>query len=88
MINKMEHVEVNYDEINLLLPQVIKKLEYLDKEELIRRFVSLEFNRFLDYYKDAIDLNSKAPSSKREYKERNDNSDLQSYRGEQRRKKR
>lgn len=86
MINKMEHVEVNYNEINLLLPQVIKKLEYLDKEEIIRRFVSLEFNRFLDYYKDAIDLNSKAPSSKREYKERNDNSDRQSNRGEQRRK--
>jgi ATP-dependent RNA helicase DeaD len=37
---------------------VNKKLDWLSKEDIIKRFVSLEFNRFLDYYKDAPDLNS------------------------------
>ncbi|MDR0420780.1 MAG: DEAD/DEAH box helicase [Prevotellaceae bacterium] len=57
MIERMEHVQVNDDQINQFLPHVFKKLEYLQKEDVIRRFVSLEFNRFLDYYKNAADLN-------------------------------
>jgi ATP-dependent RNA helicase DeaD len=39
------------------MAQIMKQLEYLSKEEILKRFVSLEFNRFLDYYKDAEDLN-------------------------------
>lgn len=39
------------------MDQIMKQLEYLDKTELLKRFVSLEFNRFLDYYKDSEDLN-------------------------------
>jgi ATP-dependent RNA helicase DeaD len=56
LIDRMEHVEVDNEEINNYLPAIFKKLEWLDKEEIIRRFVSLEFNRFLNYYKDAEDL--------------------------------
>ncbi len=41
-----------------MLPDIFRKLEWLDREELIKKFVSVEFNRFLDYYKNAIDLNS------------------------------
>jgi ATP-dependent RNA helicase DeaD len=57
LIDKMEHVEVKNEQIDELLPEVYKKLEWLDKEELIKRFVSLEFNRFLAYYKNTPDLN-------------------------------
>ena len=57
LINRMEHVDVNEEQIQSYLPQIMKQLEYLSKEEIIKRFVSLEFNRFLDYYKDAEDLN-------------------------------
>lgn len=57
LIDKMEHVEVDHEEINGFLPEIYRKLEWLDKEDLIKRFVSLEFNRFLDYYKNAPDLN-------------------------------
>lgn len=39
------------------LAQATKVLDYLTKEDLIKRFVALEFNRFLTYYKDAKDLN-------------------------------
>ncbi|MDR1887679.1 MAG: DEAD/DEAH box helicase [Prevotellaceae bacterium] len=56
LIDRMEHVEVDNEEIDNYLPVIFKKLEWLDKEEIIRRFVSLEFNRFLSYYKDAGDL--------------------------------
>ncbi|MCB2196506.1 MAG: DEAD/DEAH box helicase [Bacteroidetes bacterium] len=57
LVDKMEHVEIDHEEINGFLPEIYKKLEWLDKEDLIKRFVSLEFNRFLDYYKNAPDLN-------------------------------
>ena len=57
MIDKVEHVDVNYSEIETFLPDIMKKLEWMDKEELIRKFVSQEFNRFLEYYRNAPDLN-------------------------------
>lgn len=57
LIDRMEKVDVYIDEIESFLPTVYKKLEQLDKEELIKRFVSVEFNHFLDYYKDTKDIN-------------------------------
>ena len=66
LIDKMENVEVNEEQISQFLPQIVKKLDYLSKEELIRNFVSLEFNRFLNYYKDADDINVKEERRKKE----------------------
>ncbi|NTW32823.1 MAG: DEAD/DEAH box helicase [Bacteroidetes bacterium] len=63
-VDKMEKVEVAHEQIDSYLPVIFRKLEWLDKEEVIKRFVSLEFNRFLDYYKNAVDIN--ASSEKRE----------------------
>jgi len=57
MISKMEKVEVQDEHIDEFLPEIYKKLEWMSKEDLIRNFVSVEFNRFLDYYKNASDLN-------------------------------
>ena len=57
LIDKMENVEVNESQIEQYLPGIYKKLEWLDRENLIKHFVSIEFNRFLDYYKNAPDLN-------------------------------
>ena len=58
LIDKVEKVEVDEEEIHDYLTAIYKKLEWLDREELIKRFVSIEFNRFLAYYKDAEDLNA------------------------------
>jgi ATP-dependent RNA helicase DeaD len=58
MVEKMVRVEVNRQEIEPYLPPVYKILQDLGKEELIQRFVSLEFNRFLDYYRHSDDLNA------------------------------
>ena len=57
MIDKMQNVEVSEEQIEPYMAQIMKQLEYLSKEEILKRFVSLEFNRFLEYYKDAEDLN-------------------------------
>ncbi len=57
LIDKMEKVEVDENQIEPFLPDIYKKLEWLSREELIKHFVSLEFNRFLAYYKHARDIN-------------------------------
>lgn len=56
MVDKMERVDVSNDEIDSYLPVIFKKLEWLSKEDIIKRFVSIEFNRFLDYYRNAPEL--------------------------------
>lgn len=57
LIDRMENVTVIEDEINDFLPVIYKKLQWMSNEELIKRFVSVEFNSFLEYYRDSKDLN-------------------------------
>ncbi|MBR6437863.1 MAG: DEAD/DEAH box helicase [Bacteroidales bacterium] len=56
-IDNLEKVDIMREDIDDYLPIVFKKLNWLTREELITRVVALNFNRFLDYYKDAKDLN-------------------------------
>jgi len=53
LADRIERVKVNEDEIAKYLPGVSRKLEWLSGQDLLKRVVSLEFNRLLDYYKDA-----------------------------------
>ncbi|MDL2215427.1 DbpA RNA binding domain-containing protein, partial [Dysgonomonas sp. OttesenSCG-928-M03] len=55
-------------EIERLLPSVFRKLDWLEKEDIIKRVVSLEFNRLIDYYRDAQEI--EAPSDR--YSSRDD----------------
>jgi len=57
LIDKIHDIEVNEKEIKDFLPDIYQKLEGLDREELIKRFVSIEFNQFLSYYENSRDLN-------------------------------
>jgi ATP-dependent RNA helicase DeaD len=57
LVEKVENVEVEENQIKDYLPAIFTKLSWLDREELIKRFVSIEFNRFLAYYIDAKDIN-------------------------------
>lgn len=57
LIDRMEQVDVNETEIESFMPVIYKKLSWLDREDLIKRFVSVEFNRFLKYYENAPDIN-------------------------------
>ena len=48
---------MNEDQIEQFLPYIYDKLNWLDREQLIKHFVSTEFNRYLSYYRDARDIN-------------------------------
>ena len=76
-IDNLEKVDIMRDDIDDYLPVVFKKLSWLTREELITRVVALNFNRFLDYYKDAKDLNidENAGKEKREKKEKKTHDD-------------
>jgi ATP-dependent RNA helicase DeaD len=58
MVNRMHSIEVNHEQIDPFMSSVFDVFNDLSKEEIIKRFVSIEFNRFLDYYKNAPDLNA------------------------------
>ncbi len=62
LVDKLENAEVD-KQVEPYLPSIYKKLEWLSREELIKHFISEEFNRFLSYYKNAPDLNVKAEPS-------------------------
>ena len=73
VIDDIEKVKVNEDEIEAFLPGIYRKLEWLSKEDLIKRVVSMEFNRFLEYYKNAPEIEQpKANEKSNEAKERKD----------------
>jgi ATP-dependent RNA helicase DeaD len=58
LVKKIHNVEVNESAIEAYMPKIYDELKELSKEDIIKRFVSTEFNRFLDYYKNAPDLNA------------------------------
>lgn len=60
LIDKLCKVEVDESQIDKYTDVINKKFEHLDRESLIKKFVSVEFNRFLEHYKGSADLNSNA----------------------------
>lgn len=66
IVNNVHNVEVQEEQINAFLPQILESLQDLSKEEVIKRFASLEFNRFLEYYRNAPDLNVEARETRGE----------------------
>ncbi len=74
LADRLERVQVNESEIEKYLPGVRKKLEWLSEEDLLKRVLSLEFNRLLQYYQDMpdIDLNASDKGEKRDKKQDKD----------------
>lgn len=68
VIDDIERVEVDEEEIEQFLPEVYRKLEWLDKEDLIKRVVSREFGRFLQYYANAPEIEEVSSSSDKNQK--------------------
>ncbi len=65
LVEKMSEVEVDEKQIDPYLDSVYEQLESLSREDIIKRFVTTEFSRFLLFYKDAVDLNIAAKSGGR-----------------------
>ncbi|RKR82192.1 ATP-dependent RNA helicase DeaD [Mucilaginibacter gracilis] len=58
IVHKVHNVTVNEQQIEQYLPRIMHEFAELSKEDLIKRFASIEFNSFLEYYKNAPDLNA------------------------------
>jgi len=59
LVDRVLNVEINDGHIDKYVPQILEKFEDMSKGEIVKHFVSLEFNQLLDYYKNARDLNVK-----------------------------
>lgn len=71
LADRLERVQVDEKEIERFMPGVRKKLEWLSEEDLLKRVLSLEFNRLLQYYQNMPDIDLNA-SGERERPERAD----------------
>ena len=58
IVHKVHSVQVNEQQIEQYIPRIMEEFKDMSKEEFIKRFASIEFNSFLDYYKNAPDLNA------------------------------
>ena len=72
VIDDLEKVKVNEEEINEFMPEIYRKLDWLGKEDLIKRVVSHEFNRFFEYYRDKDEIET-VSDSKKEQRAREEN---------------
>ena len=61
LADRIERVQVDEEAISKYIPGVRKKLEWLSEEDLLKRVLSLEFNRLLNYYRDMPNLDLDAP---------------------------
>lgn len=86
LADRLERVEINESEIAKYLPGVSKKLEWLSGEDLLKRLLSLEFNRLLAYYQNMpdIDLNANDKGEKGDKKAKRDRDDRSAERGMER----
>ncbi len=60
LVDKVITTEVKENDIAEFLPLVMQEFDGFTKEEVVKKFVSAEFNRFIEYYERAGDLNAKA----------------------------
>jgi len=65
LVDKIEKVSVNEEEIQGIMPAIYRKLDWLDKEDVIKRLISLEFNRLIDYYQDADEIETPQEGERR-----------------------
>ncbi len=76
LVDKIDNIKVDDHQIEPFLPKIYEMLADLSREELIKHFVSAEFNRFLSYYKHAKDINIDESQSRSERKERSSNANF------------
>lgn len=75
LIDTVKETKINEEQIQKFIPQALEKLKDLDREQLIKQFLSVEFNQFLEYYSDSRDLNASSKGGRdRDRGERNSDS--------------
>lgn len=53
VIDKLERTEVDEQQIAPFMPEVMRKLDWLDKDDIVKRIVASAFGRFVEYYANA-----------------------------------
>jgi len=71
LIDKMKQVEIDEDQIAAFELQIEQKLQDMSREEIIKKFVSMEFNRFIDYYRNAKDINVESDDERGNKRDKN-----------------
>ncbi len=72
LVETLLNIEVDQNQIEPLYAEMLREFGSIDNEELVKRFISMEFNRTLEYYRDAPDLNIKARSANRSSRRQSD----------------
>ncbi|MFL2995723.1 MAG: DEAD/DEAH box helicase [Cytophagales bacterium] len=57
LIDRIVNSEVNKD-IEKFIPSILDKISHLNREDLLKQLVSLEFSRFLSFYNNVSDINT------------------------------
>lgn len=58
LVEKIESIKINENEISGFMPAIEERFANMSREDMLKRFISMEFNSFLNYYKNAPDLNN------------------------------
>jgi ATP-dependent RNA helicase DeaD len=82
IVHKVHDVQVNEQQIEQYIPRIMEEFKDMSKEEFIKRFASIEFNSFLEYYKNAPDLNAPVEEGRRFERDERSGSREQGGRGE------
>lgn len=69
VIEKVKEIEIDENRIKPFLPAIMESIANIDHIELIKKFVLVEFDRFIEYYKDAVDINISDSKSGRQDRE-------------------
>ena len=72
LIERVRSVEVDREQISQYLPTIEQMLSTLSREEIIERFVSLEFNKFFDYYRNLKDVKPASKPERHQKRVKND----------------
>ena len=76
VMDQIVKTDVDDEEIAPFMQDISRYFEYIDKEELIKKIVSLEFGKFLAYYAEAPEIEAVVPD-KKEKKPQSDKQKLQ-----------
>jgi len=77
VMDQIVKTDVDDQEIAPFMQDINRYFEYIDKEELIKKIVSLEFGKFLAYYAEAPEIEAVVPDRKKEKKPQNDKQKVQ-----------
>ncbi|MGN0280849.1 MAG: DEAD/DEAH box helicase [Prevotella sp.] len=86
VMDQIVKTDVNDEEIDPFMKDIKRYFEFMDKEDLIKKIVSMEFGKFLAYYADAPEIEK--PTTKSSRSDRNEKGDRKGQRGERGERKR